>query len=133
MGGAFAAFDLDLRFGQSGEGIVEDLLTKALNGTVEVKTDRRWQDTGNIFVETECWSIRQQKYVPSGIYTSESDYYAFLLPVGEKKPLMVYYPTSLLKKVVEAKGREANQDWSDNPSRGYLIRPEDVLEYARTV
>jgi hypothetical protein len=133
MGGAFTAFDLDLRFGQSGEGIVEELLLGAVNNTVEVKTDRRWQDTGNVFVETECWSIKKQEFVPSGIMVSESEYYAFLLPVGERKPLMVYYPTSLVKRVIAEKGIEAKQTWSENPSNGYLIKPEDVLDYARNV
>ena len=133
MGGAFAAFDLDLRYGQSGEGIVEDLLLGTVQQTVEVKTDRRWQDTGNIFVETECWSIKKQEFVPSGIMVSESEYYAFLLPVGERKPLMVYYPTSLVKRVIAEKGRPIEQNWSENPSKGYLIKPEDVLDYARNV
>jgi hypothetical protein len=133
MGGAFAAFDLDLRYGQSGEGIVEDLLLSTVQQTVEVKTDRRWQDTGNIFVETECWSIKKQEFVPSGIMVSESEYYAFLLPVGERKPLMVYYPTSLVKRVIAEKGRPIEQNWSENPSKGYLIKPEDVLDYARNV
>jgi hypothetical protein len=130
---AFPAFDLDLRFGQKGEGIVQDLLLGTIQQTVEVKTDRRWQDTGNVFIETECWSLRLQKFVPSGIMTSESQYYALLLPVGEKRPLMVYFPTSLIKKVIAERGKEIEQNWSDNPSKGYLIKPEDVLEYARTI
>ena len=130
---AFSAFDLDLRFGQMGEGMVEELLINTVKNKIEVKTDRKWQETGNVFIETECWSLTKGQFVPSGIMTTESDYYALLLPVGDRKPLMVFYPTNLVRKVIEAKGRPIEQNWSENPSKGYLIKPEDVLDYARTV
>ena len=45
-------WDLDLRAGLSGESKVADLLSL---DTVEVKTDRRWWETGNVYIETECW------------------------------------------------------------------------------
>lgn len=133
MGGAFPAFDLDLQYGQSGEVFVEDLVRDTLHGKIEVKTDRRWQDTGNLFIETECWSIRQQCFTPSGINTSESDFYAFVLPVGERTPMVAYFPTKLVKLVVEELGRPIEQNWSENPSKGYLITLEDMYSYARRV
>jgi len=47
-------FDLDLAVGQEGEALVEQLLTGGT--TVEVKTDLKWKDTGNLYIETVCWS-----------------------------------------------------------------------------
>jgi len=42
-------FDLDLAVGQEGEALVEQLLTGGT--TVEVKTDLKWKDTGNLYIE----------------------------------------------------------------------------------
>ncbi len=40
-------FDLDLSVGHEGESLVNQLLT---NGkTIEVKTDLKWKNTGNIY------------------------------------------------------------------------------------
>lgn len=42
-------FDLDLSVGHEGESLVNELLT---NGkTIEVKTDLKWKDTGNLYIE----------------------------------------------------------------------------------
>ena len=65
--------------------------------------------------------------------TSESDFYAFVLPVGDKTPMMAYFPTRLVKRVVEEVGRPIEQNWSENPSKGYLITLEDIYSYARRV
>lgn len=50
-------WDLDFRFGQAGEVLVNSLLTAPIE-TVEVKTDRRWKETGNLYIEVYCWSKR---------------------------------------------------------------------------
>jgi hypothetical protein len=41
-------FDLDLTYGQVGEALVNDLLTGGF--TVEVKRDKRWAQTGNVYI-----------------------------------------------------------------------------------
>ncbi len=41
-------WDLDLRDGELGESKLADLLRM---DTVEVKTDRRWIETGNLFIK----------------------------------------------------------------------------------
>ena len=53
-------FDLDLAVGQAGEGLVEQLLTGG--STVEVKTDLQWKDTGNLYIETVCWSHNNENW-----------------------------------------------------------------------
>jgi len=70
-------FDLDFSYGHEGEQLVEQLLT---NGkTVEVKRDRKWHSTGNVYVEVECWYRRSESWEPSGVMVSKADYWAFVL------------------------------------------------------
>ena len=53
-------FDLDLAKGHEGEGLVEQLLTGGT--TVEVKTDLKWKDTGNLNNETVSWSYIKETW-----------------------------------------------------------------------
>ena len=50
MHAKFSDFDLDFSKGKEGENLVENTL---INGTIEVKNDLKWKNTGNIYVETE--------------------------------------------------------------------------------
>ena len=70
-------FDLDLSVGHEGESLVNQLLT---NGkTIEVKTDLKWKNTGNLYIETVCWSHNNSEWYPSGISTTKAEYWAFVL------------------------------------------------------
>jgi hypothetical protein len=53
-----SSFDLDFSFGREGEELVEQLLTKGKR--VEVKRDRKWQDTGNVYIETACFFTKKK-------------------------------------------------------------------------
>ena len=55
--GTKSNWDIDLRYGKIGEQYVENLLTNV--ETVEVKRDKRWIETGNIYIETQCWSDKR--------------------------------------------------------------------------
>ena len=46
-----SSFDLDFGYGRKGELLVEALLTEGK--TIEVKRDRKWSITNNIYVEVE--------------------------------------------------------------------------------
>jgi len=48
-----SSFDLDFGFGRKGEQLVDELLTGGR--TVEVKRDRKWFKTNNLYIETECF------------------------------------------------------------------------------
>lgn len=63
-------FRYDLKVGQISEEKLADVLS---NKKIEVKTDLRAYKTGNVYVE---YFSRGK---PSGISTSESDYYCFVL------------------------------------------------------
>lgn len=116
-------WDIDLRDGLAGESKVADLLSL---DTLEVKTDRRWHETGNIYIETEYWSREQNAWVKSGILTTKATHWAYVL-----EDCVIILPTYRLKEVVLTKGTSINCNIPPNPSRGYLITPGALLEYAR--
>ena len=116
-------WDLDLRAGLTGESKVADLLSL---DTVEVKTDRRWYETGNVYIETECWYVNEGAWKPSGIRVSKATHWAFVL---EDSVLIV--ELWRLREAVWETGRPITCDIPPNPSRGYLVKPSALLEYIR--
>jgi len=117
---SLSSFDLDFRYGYAGEQLVEELLT---NGkTVEVKRDRRWHETGNLYIEVECWYNSTQDWQASGIAVTEADYWAFVL---EESVLMI--PTINVIQAINQHGREINCEIPPNKSRGFLITVNDLL------
>ena len=119
-----SSFDLDFRYGYAGEQLVEELLT---NGkTVEVKRDRRWHETGNLYIEVECWYNSTQSWQASGIAVTEADYWAFVL---EESVLMI--PTINVIQAINEYGREITCEMPPNKSRGFLITVNDLLAVMR--
>ena len=119
---ALSDWDLDYRAGSLGENITDEIVKGIVEGTVEVKTDRRWKETGNLYIETECFYRRSNSWQPSGLSVSKASHYAFVL-----EGLVLTVPTSLLKDVVEQKGREIKCNIQPNPSKGYLIKVSDLV------
>ena len=115
-----SSFDLDFSYGQSGEKLVEELLTGGK--TIEVKRDRKWHATGNLYIETVCWSHNNENWYLSGLSSTKAAYWAFVL---EGATLIV--PTEVLKQAVTARGRAITCNIPPNPSKGYLIKVEDIL------
>jgi len=113
-------FDLDLETGQEGEEFVRSLLTGRL--TVEVKRDLRWKDTGNLYIESQYWS-KTGLWCDSGISITKAAYWAFVLQGS-----VLIVPTEVLKNVISLWGKPIDCIIPPNPSRGYLVQPEDLLE-----
>jgi hypothetical protein len=115
-----SSFDLDFSYGYAGEQLVEELLT---NGkTVEVKRDRRWHETGNLYIEVECWYNSTQSWQASGVAVTEADYWAFVL---EESVLMI--PTINVIQAINQYGRQITCEIPPNKSRGFLITVNDLL------
>jgi len=108
-------FDLDLRYGQAGEVYVNLLLTAPVE-TVECKRDKRWIETGNLYVETQCWSKSNQLWYDSGLKVSRASHWSFIL-----EDLVLTVPLQTLIKAVIEYGAPIECDIEPNPSRGYLI------------
>lgn len=119
-----SSFDLDFGYGRKGEQLVEELLTEGKR--IEVKRDRKWWSTNNIYIEVECFFRKSMSWEPSGINVTEAEYWAFVL---EKAVIMV--PTSHVRYAIQYFGREITCEIPPNLSKGFLITVEDLLEAAR--
>ncbi|SRR5258705_11141924 len=95
IGLAGKGFDLDLKEGITQENSLANLLLE--NGTIEIKSDKKTIKTGNVFVEY------RQPSGPSGISTTEAEYWAFNL-IGLECIILI--KTERLKKLVKKAYKE---------------------------
>lgn len=121
MSKAFSAFDLDLEFGQEGENFVKELLTGGK--TVEVKRDRRWKETGNLYIETECYFTGRQAWASSGLTTTKAHYWAFVIEDG-----ILLMPTDALRYAVKEFGSYIECRIPPNYSKGVLLTVPQMLK-----
>lgn len=124
MSEAFPAYDFhaDLKRGQKGEAFAEALLLSD-DINVEVKTDFKWKETQNIYIELECYHQSTGKYELSGLNVTTADYWAFVL--GKS---VLFTKVDCLKRTVELFGREVECVNSGNPSKGRVITPQQLIE-----
>jgi hypothetical protein len=115
-------WDLDFRFGQAGEQYVAHLVE-----TVEVKTDRRWKETGNLYIEIYCYSTNTQGWYPSGLLATKASHWAFNL---EGTVLIV--PVVVLKDACTRFGKRINCEIPPNQSTGFLITVDNLMESTKT-
>ena len=86
-------FDIDLEYGEIREDKIKDMLT---NKKVEVKSERdMWMKTGNIAIEYESYGK------PSGIITTEADYWFHNLCIGDEEYCTLVFKTDTLRKIVD--------------------------------
>ncbi len=114
-------WDIDLRYGQDGEESVRRLLTME---TVEVKRDRRWKETGNIYIETSCYYVNERGFKLSGLSVSQATHWAFVL-----EDLTVIVSKSDLINTVKEYGRNISCNIEPNVSFGYLITIDSLLKW----
>ncbi len=109
-------FRYDLKVGQLHEKMLAGLLESK---TIEVKRDFRASQTGKVFVEFFC------RDKPSGISTTEADFWCFILD-GETAIML---PTSKLERLAN-KAADNNQvvcGGDNNLSHGVLIEVADLV------
>src|SRR5688572_20048700 len=87
-------WDLDYKAGRQAELWVQNLRKSLEEDTIEVKLDRRFPDTGNIYVEYEC--KRRGSMRPSGIATTTSRLWIQVLVEDE---LALIISTDRLKEI----------------------------------
>lgn len=129
MGGYEPRFDVDFTRGRVGEELVETFLADLIDKKIEVKTDYRIGETGNVYVET--WQYSEPDAgdkKQSGINISEAEYYCFGSPTGGG---FVMVKTSVLKEFIsETHPREARQPIATKETKasiGRLIPLADLL------
>lgn len=111
-------WDIDLRFGLEGENEIRELLK--LKG-LEVKKDRIWHKTGNLFIEVMCWSQTLQDWEKSGLSVTKASHWVFNLD-----GVAIFVEVDLLKQTVTKYGIRKECKIEGNPSRGYLITMNDI-------
>ena len=113
-------FDIDLEYGKVREKLVADMLQ---NKKIEVKSERDvWQKTGNIAIEYECYGK------PSGINTTESDYWFHNLCIGDETFATLVFDTNSLKKIINKLDYKRSVSGGDNmASRMYLLNLQKLF------
>ena len=115
-------WDIDLRFGQEGEVMVNYLLTAPIE-TVEVKRDRRWKETGNLYIETECWSDVLECWYASAFSVSKASHWSFVL---EDSVLTV--PTDRVRLAIAQYGLKREMNRPEYSTKGYTITVAELLK-----
>lgn len=101
----------DLKFGQLHEKFVASL---GGDTSIEVKADRMWSSTGNVFFEVECNSK------VSGIMSTEATYLVYLLTKGTEQVGGYILQVKTLKTALQSllnDGLAIRKDWSGNGGR----------------
>lgn len=126
-------FDYDFARGKVGEDLVETFLADLQGKKIEVKTDYRVSETGNVYVETwqyhkEDASDRRQ----SGINITQSDYYCFASPDANG---FVMIKTEALKEIIREQQcvevRQTRINPKTNASFGRLVKISDIMQKIR--
>ena len=116
-------FDIQLREGVAAESWFYEMTCGG--DKFEVKHDHRALETGRVYVEVEHDPGRSGVYRPSGINTTESHCWIFVL--GESAPLaFIGLSTDRLRELAGQSVRFAEQRFGSCPTRGALI-PLTVL------
>lgn len=112
-------FDLDLAYGQVFEKKVADILG---NSKIEVKTEKdKWKTTGNIVIEYES------RNKPSGIITTDADYWLHNLAMGDDIVLSFLTKVSTLRKYIAQHNPRSVRGGDDMTSKLYLIKLTDLV------
>lgn len=113
-------FDLDLKYGKVFEQKVADMLQ---HSKIEVKTERdMWKCTGNIAIEF------MSRGKPSGIDTTEAEYWFHNLAIGEDIVMTLVFPTKILKNyIAKTMPRQVNGG-DNNTSRLHLLNLQDLVK-----
>jgi hypothetical protein len=119
--GHFPGYDILAREGEVKEALVENLVLRDAELTIEVKADHYADDTGLHFVEFE------DRYgQPSGIRTCTASYWCVALDNGA----VVMVPTERVRALAEEAirmDRIKRTRWSTSPTKGALVSLEDLV------
>ena len=112
-------FDLDLAYGQVFEQKVAEILGQS---KIEVKTEKdKWKTTGNIVIEYES------RNKPSGIVTTDADYWLHNLAMGDSIVLSFLLKVSTLRQYIATHNPRSVRGGDDMTSKLYLIKLTDLV------
>jgi hypothetical protein len=121
------AFDIDYQRGLIGENLTKTFLNDLAGSLIEVKTDYRAHETGNVYVETHQYPKGQlEQHQDSGINLSQSNWYVFASP--SETGFIAIKKDELMKLVIQAPRAEiAKDNINSNQTRGRLVRIQDII------
>jgi hypothetical protein len=129
-------FQTDLKFGHKGEKLVTEFLDALSDGDFEVKTDR--YRNGRMVLEMEHNPRKQQNpdgtalWKPSGLAITKAKWWVYVYTLdGSFVIVSVPRIKRYLKINKERFNKKKLHDFartSSNPSKGYLLQPEDVMD-----
>jgi len=129
-------FRRDLAFGKQGEKLVNSFLKVLDDGAFEVKTDR--YRNGRMAVEVMQNPRRavdnngEQMWKDSGIIVTKAKWWVYVFTLDRNDGTFVIVPVRRLKKFIKKNSKRLEmRDFaknSDNPARGYILEPSDVME-----
>lgn len=125
-------FDLDFSRGLIGEELVGTFLEDLAGKTIEVKTDYRVWETGNVYVETWQYSNPDESdKKQSGINISKADYWCFASPEGGG---FVMVKASVLKQLIsETSPREVKQPIASDKTKASIGRIVPILDILASI
>lgn len=117
-------FKADLNYGQLGEKFVSELGKEV---SIEVKRDRKWEYTGNIFFEVEC------NGKISGIMSTEATYLVYLLSKEDRQVagyILDIKPLKIALLSLLNDGLATQKDWSGDGGRvkGIIVSLTNIGE-----
>jgi hypothetical protein len=129
-------FHTDLKFGKKGEKLVEEFLESLSDGAFEVKTDR--YRNGRMVVEMMQNPRRRADengkpiWKPSGLQVTKAKWWAYVYTLDGA---FVMVNVDRIKRYFKANpDRFSKKNYIDfartssNPSKGFLLQPEDVMD-----
>ena len=123
-------FDIDFARGLIGENLVNTFLGDLKDKTIEVKTDYRVNETGNVYIET--WQYHKEDAsdrTQSGINNTKADYYCFASPDASG---FIMIKTEALKEVIRdtrpPEIRQSRINSRTNASIGRLVKVADIMK-----
>ena len=113
-------FRYDLEYGiVEGETWFHNLLS---NSKIEVKSDRKTQETGNVYIEYES------RGKPSGIRTTQAQYWVY--KISEHQAIVIStdeLKRKLNKLVKEGKAKMGIKGGDNNTSLGILVKVKELI------
>lgn len=122
-------FDIDYEWGRQGELLVDDYLKWVAQGDARVEVKRKSYVDLELYVEYEHDPGRTGCYVPSGISTTESEVWAYV--IGDTG-MALLVPCDLLREATAhpAARHRVERDGSC-PTRGMLVNVGLLMTLAR--
>lgn len=126
MAGYEPHFDIDYRRGLVGEELVGTFLQALAGSLIEVKTDYRAHETGNVYLETHQKSPRGEWY-KSGINATKADWFVYAGPSASG--FMVLKTNRLLELAKDKPKVNVNtENENTRATHGRLIKLDDMVK-----